>query len=633
MTTLDLNHRLNVVRRRSLAADAMEVSAHVLMLLLPLGCAMFGLDYWLDFGPTLRAVELAVLLAAAVFLLTRSVWPAIRRSRSAYHTALLVESRFPQLRGLLVSSVQLQAAEPAERRGVSEELIRAMSSRILAVASMLPLKYAVDLRDQRRLLVGGALCVLLAGVVFGANPAAARTWILRTVAPFGGPAWPRHTRLYLDDQAFLVKRGGTLVVSGRIAGRIPQTGELRCLSLDSYGREMAERFDINPNGVFKARFGPVLSRIRFAVAAGDAISPTHEVTVITPPELTAIRAVHRFPSFTGRAHEAVLSGDVRAMVGTRVDLYLSSDRPVEKAWLAFANGDRAHVTIKSRTDMRANFLVARKTRYQILLFDKYDFCTDSPPTFEVDPTENGLPTVTITRPRREHAVSPATRLRITYQAEDDFGVRSLWLRFAKDQGEESQLRVPLNQGEPSVSGTYEWDLAGLDLEPGQVIHYYAVAADEGMHLAADPLGRSQIHVLKVLAADRLGKILDDRVKSAFSELEYLVREQSRGLAGVSGALVALPIGPSGPSRTDVARVRDEQGRQIRVQHGTRRIARELRAAADELAESFLADSNRIEALRGVVDALDAVGAAKMAGVIEQLRVAREALVQCVQLQR
>src|SRR5690606_2825776 len=123
-------------------------------------------------------------------------------------------------------------------------------------------------------------------------------WLRRTFSPFSSAAWPRRTHIEGVDNAYRVRRGDTLDITGRLSGSIPRSVELSWYVADPADSTAptglanwsglfasSQRFDVSETGEFTATLGPLLEPMRLSVRAGDARLEGITVDVIAPPEL------------------------------------------------------------------------------------------------------------------------------------------------------------------------------------------------------------------------------------------------------------------------------------------------------------------------------------------------------------
>jgi hypothetical protein len=311
--------------------------------------------------------------------------------------------------------------------------------------------------------------------------------------------------------------------------------------------------------------------------------------------------------------------------------------------------------------------VATRGRYQVRLFDAYGFSSDAPATFIIDPIEDQLPVVRITRPGPELAVTPATRLHLAFETTDDFGVTEAAIHWQKRMAATQPasapssdaevpaaggtlpstrpqtdvrrsasapsppanhpqlIAIPVPRQQPQWEGGFIWELGAADLLPGDEVEYHIEVRDAGEHLDDEKLGRSARHVLRVVEPQVLAQALEARLSEAFTELDELSRQQASARDEVSAAAVSVPLDDEPLVTADVQRVQSEANRQTRLRRQVERLAVRIGQIADELGDSYLADAARITELRELSAALGALAAGPMDVAAETLRESQDAM--------
>lgn len=635
-----LDQALGRVQSRWALRDWTLTVARCVLVLVPLCLILGWLDYRWDFSATTRLIELIGLVATIIWMAWRWLIPTVSQRRDTYAAALRVESVFGQFGGRMVSRVEFRS-ETGSPPGVSAELVDAACNRIERAAAGVPMADAIDVRPVRVPATVALVLLILLSWTVKVQPTLACRWVERTLLPFGSAVWSRRTEIEDLEKSYRIRRGDSITVTGRITGEIPvwRSGELEWRAAESRGTFFSDAnvltFDIADDGAFTATVGPLLEPIELSIEAGDARVEGIAVDVVVPPELASIEAVYNYPEFTGRQPDRVQSGDVRALVGTEIELAIRADRPVERVDLAFSDdkGERVvSAQLDSEVQAKSSFVVSGRGRYQVRLFDEYGFTSDTPATFVIDPIDNELPVIKITRPGLEHRVTPMTRLRLAFEATDDFGVVAATVRWKTKSAATTQpaltqgsAAIPVSRPLAEWTDTFVWDLAIANLQPDDVVEYHVEVRDAGEHLTDDKVGVSARHVLKVVTPETLSQSLDARLREAFGELDYLTRQQAAGLDEVTASIVALPTGGDPVLPADLRGVQVEVNRQVRIRRQIDRLSRRMGDVADDLQDSFLAEAGRIADLHTLSKGLAELAAGEMQQVSDKLRQAQTQL--------
>jgi hypothetical protein len=173
------------------------------------------------------------------------------------------------------------------------------------------------------------------------------TALVRLAHPFGGPEWPRQTRLRISAPS-RVARGEVFEVRGWVQGVIPKRAQVafRFENGPSLEQEYGIlRADDAGEGTITVRLEAdrVQRSFRFQVQANDAVTAWHEVAVLPAPQLVPLAGrpspqIHlQFPPYTDFPAADLPDGTTtfEAPAGTHVQLRAAVDRPVTHAWLQY----------------------------------------------------------------------------------------------------------------------------------------------------------------------------------------------------------------------------------------------------------------------------------------------------------
>ncbi|MBL8820258.1 MAG: hypothetical protein JNL58_29815 [Planctomyces sp.] len=334
----------------------------------------------LELPPGLRAVFLAGLLPALLWLTgTRILFPMFRRLRNR-ELAVLIERRFPQFKDRLISSVEAADGYPADG-----PLVRSMLSRSSAEADVeagrISIDDVFDLRTIRKLGLGSAVLVvsilvyslLVPGTLtrwWNAFVEVERVYHIRTtfldVSIIAQPGNRRTTFRDLEDTySYLHPRGADLEMefvvpdSARPDGGswvVPDRVRVDVIRGDG----SVSRTYVSASSARTFRF--VLTRlqepIRIEVLAGDyRPAKPFDVTPVNLPSIDRMEINCDYPEYTGwnqlRERRLSITGsDLSLPVGTRFEIRAVSSKPLQSArivsdWFELT-GDREGIRVQPR---------------------------------------------------------------------------------------------------------------------------------------------------------------------------------------------------------------------------------------------------------------------------------------------
>lgn len=395
-------------------------------------------------------------------------------------------------------------------------------------------------------------------------------------------------------------------------------------------------------GHYRKTYQNVTNGFRFYVECPEhgVRSQEYRVAVVQRPRVEQYEFVLDYPDYTAKPTESVVQPDLQVPVGTEISYLVVSNKPLRSSRLVLeletlvddpATGRRKRVTateygpppqrldklpagpeaglapgqvplldaLKEPLERRelvgpkagetqgrvlvGRFKVDRDLRFHYDLLSEEGYETGKKPVvFSVRAVADRPPTVSIPEPGRRKQVTPTAKVPLKIEASDDYGIRTLDLRFKPSSpGETSPKPVQevalqgFQDGDKQVKLDYTIDMADLRLQPGDTLVYDVVAADHNIDEARQRK-ESRSYELAVVRPEDLERILQDRLTRLKEELQGGAREQSEART-VADAFVA-ELGPK-----EVLTDEDKRGLQ-RMGTQEKRVASHLAEIKRELTE-------------------------------------------------
>ena len=498
-----IDHQLEKARRGIKGTDVLAAIVGAAVLVVGYLVLFVIADHWLfaDGVPqVLRFILPALVLGtAAGWLGWKVVWPYLRTVNALY-AARMLENAEPGLGGTLFGLIDARGSG----RAGTPEVRRALEKRAATTLATLDVETAIDRRPLLR-----ASYVLLALVLIGCiyaigSPKRIGPSVLRAFVPTASVGVA--TRTVIDR----VVPGDATVLSGKqvdvtvtLRGETPPAVMLYFSTSDRrFADEPLElRLIDDRTREYRTTLTGDAGRglvqdLTYRIEAGDASAGPYVVTVEQPPtaSVTSIGLVP--PSYTGLPPEVRQAPPIEAVAGTTVTLKAMANRPLRAAKLVFAedqqfltSGWEVPLSIKDGSKLSATWTldalrdnkdaeVAFSGFYRIELRDTDGKTNPNPPVYPITIRPDRKPEVMLADPRQDIEKPANAVIPLLLTARDpDFLLRELTLHLEKN-GQELPQRVVLWEGQrPEVSLRYDWELAPLNLNPGDVLTYYIQARD------------------------------------------------------------------------------------------------------------------------------------------------------------
>jgi hypothetical protein len=337
-----------------------------------------------------------------------------------------------------------------------------------------------------------------------------------------------------------VRRGGDLMVEAAAEGFDPTTMDVYARFESRTDWQAVPMQRVRGGEGFDFTFFAVREPLRYYVSAAGIRSQEFGIDVVDLPEVTQIKLTYEYPAWTKLEPLVEEHGtDIRAVEGTVVTVEVHTDQPLASAMLVANDAEVPLTTVGNvgtaelRVDADGEYHVAT-----LFNDDRVGLTED----YLISLVPDKKPTVKIARPGRDWRASNIEEVTVAVDANDDFDLDGLELRYSINGGEWTTVTLPADGAQvsaaeilyleelrqPSVAPSDEQDLVDLSrpltiedlralreefeaealaearaeaeaetadaapqpppertLEPGDLISYYAVATDRGQAVQTD----------------------------------------------------------------------------------------------------------------------------------------------------
>ena len=432
-----------------------------------------------------RLLLLAVAVACGLYL-----WRAWR-GLSGEAGAAALERALPVQSGRV--QTYMQERRKAEQGG-APVLLDLLAEDANRIADQTPLREAIP---PRHVLVPGALAAValagLIGLLFFAGTlgsGARRVWLgtlppaAQLAAAAGGIA--------VKPGNVAVRRNQDLPIAAVVAGT---GGEVK-VHVQFEGTDAWEAAPMETDGKGGHAFTlfAVREAARYYVTAGRLRSAEYAIRVVDLPQIESLRLTYHYPGWTGLPRRTEEGGDIRAVAGTRVELEVVTNSPMEGPLLVI-NGAQSALEqgVGAKETLATGSLVVKEPGHYRIATRFGNEIVPLSQDLAIDVVPDEKPTVQILRPGRDYQATNIEEVPVSVKAQDDFRLESLTLRYSVNGGDWQDEK--LNAGATDIQAAALLRLeemqqpaaAGAEplLQPGDLVSYFAVARDHGSSTQTD----------------------------------------------------------------------------------------------------------------------------------------------------
>ncbi|MCG8626603.1 MAG: DUF4175 domain-containing protein, partial [Proteobacteria bacterium] len=221
------------------------------------------------------------------------------------------------------------------------------------------------------------------------------------------------------------------------------------------------------------------------------------------PKVSEISVAYTYPDYTGlKPVVQTGTGDIQAVVGTQAELKITTNKAIQTATFSLrrdvkqsaftemlrgtAEPISTEMVISNGNTLTTTVDVVADGTYTVELFCIDGFNNEIPIEYAIKAIPDEVPEVVIKEPGRDIKTTKLGEVEIIAEATDDYGIAELKLMYRVGSDELQELAMEATTPESVVvdtrqrrfaDGSYTFYLEEFDVEPGDIISYYARAVD------------------------------------------------------------------------------------------------------------------------------------------------------------
>jgi hypothetical protein len=503
--------------------------------------AAYGLEQF-RFSPaaivTARVVTYLVLAGLGWFFFVR---PLARRVTDQ-QVALYLEEHEPSLHELLLSAVDAgSSARDSEKTGESAAMLERLVESAIEKCEETDLGRGLERRSLWRsaAVMGGI--ALAAAAIFTIGPAYLRQGALAVLVPVSNVEAASPYRIDVQPGNATVARGADVTVTARLSGFTAAEVDLFTRAGAGAPFERAAMISSGEDGAFETIFFGLRQSLDYFVQAAGVRSSVFRIEAAELPFVDRLDLEYVFPAYTGLEPRQVEDGgDIAVLRGTTVRLRVHSTLATKSGRVVRGERDETPLDVNADGTLTGSFDVREDGTYRIDLASPAGNLVSASPQYAIDVLDDEAPVVSFAKPGRDLRATSIDEVFVEAQADDDFGVARLDLVYAVNGGVEKTVRLAAGAGRPAkeLSAGHTFFLEELGLQPGDVVSYFARAADNNT-VTGEKSATSDIYFVQIqpfrkdyrAAESQAGGQQQDRGSGGGNDPSALSEQQRRIVAG------------------------------------------------------------------------------------------------------
>ena len=482
---------------------------------------------WINPLPSyVRAVLLAGIVAATIYLLYKNLIKPIRASLTTRDVALNVEQNHPELEDRLVSAVQFGSREtedPIEQH-MLHRLVNDTTERIKGI----DFKRTVDHSRTRKFAAIATLVIAFCCLIAVLFPIETQTSLKRIFIPWEKTDPILTTKIEVSPGNARILTGKSLQIQANVTGKSTEKVVLNYHPKDAVltedNGEILQQINMVQNPDDKREFAyeifNINTEMQYYVTANEKTSEKFTVEVFEMPRIDEVSVSYTYPEYTNLKPVVQQgSGDIQAVVGSTAEIRMTANKVIQSATFNFSNPEstegvaenvEGELTANTSEMLIVDGNILSKTidvdesgKYNVTLLCIDGFNNEIPIEYTIKAMPDKVPEVVIKEPGRDVKATKLEEIKIVAEVTDDYGISNFSLKYRVGRGELMEIPFEIatdpvvdNVSKHLQSGTHTFYLEEYDVEPGEIISYYAHAADNNT-LTGPGEGSSEIYFIEI----------------------------------------------------------------------------------------------------------------------------------------
>jgi hypothetical protein len=450
--------------------------------------------------------------------------------------AVRLEGKYLDLKGRLIAAIQFARMQATP--GYSAELMALTEKQALQKAGLVNfnevLTFYPVVKTGRLFMLAGALAVALVIALPGvfnysfevySNPTTevAPPLGYKVVPIPGSTEWVKYHDIDIGAAVFGDRIPKEATIYHRLVGGNWQRSDVDLKTRDHYASAAGDSV------TFAITLRQINRSFDYYVEVGRVKTEVQKVDVVDRPRVTGIKLSIFYPSYTELPPTVIdeNNGSFSALIGSRVNMELETNLPVQQAELVFADTSRTPLKVAGKA-AETSLLVDKSRSYHIRVVDHLGEQNPDPIEYYITAIPDEYPSIDVLRPGYDVNLNDEMTLPLKVRIFDDFGFSSLVLKFtvvSHGRSSEEHVAVLHFSDRIKTEGDVElnWDMEQFNLYPGDYVQYHFEVADNDK-ISGPKVTSSRQYIARLPSLDEIIAETEAESSQRITRTEELYRE-------------------------------------------------------------------------------------------------------------
>src|SRR5574338_524256 len=444
-----------------------------------------------------------------------------------FYSATKVGKHFPDIKDDLLNAMQLISTDKNNSL-YSISLLDAAFKNVYDRAKPLQFDSIVDFSKVKNLLKYFISVSVFAFLIFSFVPGlfAASNRLINFNKEFIPPA-----KFYFDvypGNAELTK-GESINFIVRVKGESP--GKIYLMTREG-SQTTYEQIELKKDslGNYKYTIPQIRSSLYYFAFADNIKSDDYTIKVIDHPVMRSFDVKVNSPAYSNiPVLQQKDNGNISALVGSRVDISLLSNKELKSAYIEFDDSTKVKLDVQNNF-ANGSFRVTKDNSYSIIVEDLAGNDNLQPVKYFVKALYDSYPSIELNYPNQDISLANDNRVSIEVKINDDYGFSKLNLnyklsssRYEPAQEKFSTTEIIIDKKSKEQIVDYIWNLTQLHPAVNDVYSFYLEVFDND-NVSGPKSAKTQLINVRVPSLDEILANADKTQENVQDDMEKTLKE-------------------------------------------------------------------------------------------------------------
>jgi hypothetical protein len=553
-------------------------------------------------------------------------------SRPNYYLAAdQVGKNFPEIKDDLLNAMQL-VSQKDSNNFYSDKLIDAAFIEVYKRSKDIRFESIVDFKKGKKLLIYTTTIAALFSIITFTVPGlhAASNRLINFNKEFIPPA-----KFYfiIEPGNLHVTKGEDVSILVRVKGKVPSEINLALKDNDQTGFKI-ERLYPDSLGNYNYQRKAVRNSFKYFALAENIKSDEFDIEVIDRPIVKTFEIIVAPPAYSKLPQiNQKENGNITALTGSIVNLYLSSTKKLRKAELVFSDTIMQR-SIKENSSLsltnageKANgkFRIKGDSEYKMVLTDEAGNQNLSPIVYSIKSLPDLFPTIDVISPNRNVSLANDNRLPLFLKIADDYGFLKLLLhyrlsssKYEAPENDFKSLEISFDKKLKESDISYVWNLSPLNLAVEDIVSYYLEIFDND-NVGGPKSAKSSVFTVRVPSLDEILAKAEDTQSQAEQDLTNTLKEAEELKRNLENIDQDLKKDKRELTWEEKEKIQESLDKFEELQQKTDDVSRQLEKMQQELQQNNLLSKETLEKYMELQELMEQLTGEEMKKAMEQMQ--------------